>query len=107
MTGWAITINTRADDSQRIGPDDVARLLEALHDRAGSVHMEPDGSGYGATFWIGDAKDGLAAIRRGMNLFDRRRRTAELPTWPIVHVEAMTDEEQDRGGPSSSQPPTS
>jgi hypothetical protein len=51
---------------------------------------------YGAQLVVeADSRDG--ALARGQEVFATAARTAGLPQWPVVHADAVSEEEDDEG----------
>ena len=75
--------------------EDLDTFLERLGPDA-TVLGPPEAGGarYGADITV-EADSALSAIASAGDIFSKAQRQAKLPTWPIVRISALTDDELD------------
>ncbi len=95
--GWTIRIEAAGDEpSVAVDFEDrVASLATALDLYSAVVTMSADRAGYGATLSLDGPLDASGAVDAGVRLFTEQAVAAELPAWPVVHVEAFIVSERD------------
>lgn len=96
----AWTAYLKATGPEYVADQQAEDFVDELAEHGGAVSF---GEGeYGATFSV-EAEDPLVAAQRAHVVFRAAADRAGLPWWPVVHLEVVTELEQDR---ALSQPPT-
>ncbi|HKE66362.1 MAG TPA: hypothetical protein VKB59_17145 [Micromonosporaceae bacterium] len=90
---WSVSVIAEGD--REVSRDEVVELADAVAGLGGIA----SGIGtptYGAQLVI-DAEDREAAVERGKDEFARAASRAGLPSWPITHVEAISEADDELG----------
>jgi len=94
--GWAVSFEA-AGEPGGVLDDALDEFVGLLVDRGGAVSASQVGDRYGALFSVEEPVDSIVeALALGHEVFTALAEKAGLPAWPVVRVDAMTYEEQDR-----------
>lgn len=89
MIQWSVGIRTEGDREVELA--EVVELADAVAAHGG-IATGAGQRGYGAQLLV-EAETRDAAIARGRRVFAEAVSTAGLPAFPIVHVEATSEDE--------------
>jgi hypothetical protein len=88
---WSVGIEAEGDEVMTI--ERIGDLADAVASNGGIA------SGIGQTRYgvkiLVDAVDREQAIAKATEILRRAARTADLPEWPLVRVEAVSEDEED------------
>jgi hypothetical protein len=96
---WSVSLLTEGD--RVIELDEVVELADAVAS-SGGIATGMGTHGYGAQIVV-EADDQKRAVELAMAFFDEAVARAGLPSWPIVEVETIAEDEEmfyDEGLPS-------
>ena len=91
MTKWSIGIKTEGD--RLIEREEIVELADAVAIYSG-IATGIETMGYGAQIVV-EAPDRAKAIEMGTEIFEKAAAMAGLPTFPIVHTEAISEDEDE------------
>lgn len=97
--GWSITVEAAGTKAGAVDDDALDNFATLLAKLDIAVSCAQDHSGYGATFSVSNAEAGhdpSDAALYGLRAFRDAAVAASLPELPIVELQVLTDDEQDR-----------
>jgi hypothetical protein len=86
-------VSVVAEGDRVVSHEEVVELADAVA-AAGGIATGIGTPSYGAQLVV-DAEDREAAVERGTAEFVRAAARAGLPSWPITHVEAVSEAEDE------------
>jgi hypothetical protein len=90
---WSVSVLAEGD--REVSHEEVLELADAVA-TSGGIASGIGTASYGAQLVV-EAEDRATAVERGTEVFVQAASTAGLPSWPITHVDAISEDDDELG----------